>query len=50
MAKDGTLGVILAILSIPIAVAIGYYTDMNPGWAFILGIAYRSILCDVEGE
>ena len=37
-----TINIILAVMSIPFAILI-YYSEINAGWAFILGIAYRAI-------
>jgi len=40
--KETVMGIIGAILSIPMAFAI-HYMGVNAGWAFILGIAYAGI-------
>ena len=36
------MGMIGAFLSIPMAIFV-WKADLNPGWAFILGIAYAAI-------
>lgn len=40
--KKHMMGMIGAFLSIPMAIFV-WKADLNPGWAFILGIAYAAI-------
>lgn len=40
--KQFLLGLLGAVISIPMALFISY-AKLNPGWAFIMGIAYAAI-------
>lgn len=40
--KKETVKIILAVLAVPLAIWF-FRSDINSGWAFLMGIAYRGI-------